>query len=156
MNKRDPLPAGLRDCRLLTLIVLSHAIVAKFEAQLVVGVKRLLLNTLPNAFLDQSLTRCLLLTTASMHRVLNLLDSSTDVFRVVAYTEIKLVFIHGFSIRSFLPIILVQWIGAVDLKNHFQVGVVPGDFDLLDDARAYVDLITLETTVALHGWYSNI
>ena len=88
LNERDSLPAGLRDCLLLTLIVFGHAIVAKLEAKLVIGVERLLLNTLPNAILDKFLSRSLLLASGSMHWILNLLDRSADVLRVVSYTEI--------------------------------------------------------------------
>ena len=88
LHERDSLPAGLLDCLLLTLIVFGHAIVAKLEAKLIIFIERLLPDSLPNAILDKFLSRGLFLASGSMHRILNLLDRSADVFRVVAYAEI--------------------------------------------------------------------
>ena len=71
--------------------------------------------------------------------LLNLFHGSAYIFWVVAYTEIKFIRKLCSLIWSLLPFVFVQRIHAVDLESHYQIWIISGDFDLLNDSCAQVN-----------------
>ena len=63
--------------------------------------------------------------------LLNCRDLALDVLVIVPNAEVKSIGVVGPSIRCFLSLFPVKWIHAINLKNHGQVWIIPGNLNLL-------------------------